>query len=93
MPQMQGQNRGRGSGSVAPVTSTKPVAAAAAAAATSFGTQTWLDRRKSASDALDLEAVRSDEQLQCCTDHCRTEAATASDVSQRDHTRRTGIPT
>ncbi len=82
----QGQSRGSGDGEPDPRTESR-------AAALSLKTQTWLGRRKSASGASDLEAFRSDEQLQYCTDHSGTEATTASDlaVSQPEH--RTGTST
>ena len=88
MPGPQGQ--ARGSVDVAPVTRTKSRAAAVA-----LWTQSSLERRKSASGALDLEQL----QLQYCTDHAPhggTEETTASDASYEatsDPEHRTGTST
>ncbi len=84
------KGQGRGSGDVAPVTKTE-----SRAAAISLWTQTSLDRRKSASGVLDLEALRSGEQLQYCTDHVNvgTEATTTSDEAASQPEHRTGTST
>lgn len=80
--QLQLQGQSRGLGDVAPVTRTE-----SRVAATTLWTQLRLDKRKSASGALHLEVVRSDEQLQYCADHSGTEATTASEAagSQPEH--------
>ena len=85
MPGPQGQ--ARGSVDVAPVTRTESRAAAVA-----LWTQSSLERRKSASGALDLEQL----QLQYCTDHAPhggTEATTASDEATSEPEHRTGTST
>lgn len=86
---LQGQVRGSGSGDVASVTGT-----VSRGAAISLWKQTPLDRRKSASGALDLEARRSNDQLQHSTnqiDHgMEATAAMEKDVSEPEH--RTGKP-
>ncbi len=83
----QGQGRARGSVDVAPVTRTEYSAAAIA-----LWTQSSLERRKSASGALDLEGLRSNEQLQLqyYTDHGGTEATTALDEAAGEPEHRTG---
>lgn len=92
-PQGNGQGRARGSFDVAPVTRTESRAAAIA-----LRTQSSLGRRKSASGVLDLEGLRSNEQLQLqyCTDHTiygGTEATTASDEAASEPELRTGTVT
>ena len=86
----QGQGGARGSVDVAPATRTESRGAAIA-----IWTQTSLERRKSASGALDLEGFRSNEQLQLqyCTDHGGTEATTASDEAASEPEHRTGTST
>ncbi len=95
MPQGHGQGRARGSFDGAPVTRTE-----SRAAAFSLRTQSSLERRKSASGSLDLEGLRSNEQLQLqyCTDHAHapyggTEATTASDEAASEPEHRTGTST
>ncbi len=86
----QGQGRARGSVDVASATRTDSRAAAIA-----LWTQTSVERRKSASGALDLEVFRSSEQLQLqyCTDHGGTKATTASDEAASEPEHRTGTST
>ncbi|DBB11858.1 TPA: hypothetical protein ACH3X3_006005 [Trebouxia sp. C0006] len=89
MPQGHGQGRARGS-FVAPVTRTESRAAAIA-----MRTQSSLERRTSASGSLDLEGLRSNEQLQLqyCTDRAPyggTEATIASAEAASEPEHRTG---
>ncbi len=86
------QGQGRASVDVAPVTRTE-----SRAAAIELWTQSSLERRKSTSGALDLEGLRSNEQLQLqyCTDHMDggTESTTALDEAASEPEHRTGTST
>ncbi|DBA94087.1 TPA: Amino acid permease [Trebouxia sp. C0004] len=79
------QGQSRGCGDVAPVTKRE-----SRAAAISLWTQTRFESRKSTSGALDLKGLRSQQQLQYCTDHSGTEATTASDEAASQPEHRTG---